>query len=42
LECTFYLPPDAQRHPELSPLKVLERLTGRQLAIGVRETAAKL
>ena len=32
LECTFYLPPDAQRHPELSPLKVLERLTGRRLA----------
>ena len=32
LECTFYLPPAAQRHPELSPLKVLERLTGRRLA----------
>jgi hypothetical protein len=32
LECTFYLPPDAQRHPELSPLKVLERLTGRRLS----------
>jgi hypothetical protein len=32
LECTFYLPPDAQRRPELSPLRVLERLTGRRLA----------
>jgi 3-deoxy-D-manno-oct-2-ulosonic acid (Kdo) hydroxylase len=41
LECTFYLPPDTQRHPELSPLKVLERMTGRQLTIGVREAAAK-
>ena len=32
LECTFHLPPRAQRHPELSPLKVLERITGRPLA----------
>lgn len=32
LEQTFYLPVAAQRHPELAPLKVLERLTGRQLA----------
>jgi hypothetical protein len=31
LETTFYLPPLAQRHPECSPLKVLERLTGRRL-----------
>jgi hypothetical protein len=33
LEQTFYLPVGAQRHPELSPLKVLERLTGRRLAV---------
>ena len=32
LETTFYLPPAAQRRPALSPLKVLERLTGRRLA----------
>ena len=32
LEQTFYLPVAAQRHPELAPLKVLERLTGRRLA----------
>jgi 3-deoxy-D-manno-oct-2-ulosonic acid (Kdo) hydroxylase len=32
LEQTFYLPVGAQRHPELAPLKVLERLTGRRLA----------
>ncbi len=32
LEQTFYLPVSAQRHPELAPLSVLERLTGRQLA----------
>jgi 3-deoxy-D-manno-oct-2-ulosonic acid (Kdo) hydroxylase len=31
LETTFYLPPSAQRHPERSPLRVLERLTGRRL-----------
>jgi hypothetical protein len=32
LEQTFYLPVGAQRHPELAPLRVLERLTGRSLA----------
>jgi hypothetical protein len=32
VETTFYLPPSAQRHPELSPLAVLERLTGQRLA----------
>jgi hypothetical protein len=32
LEQTFYLPVAAQRHPELAPLSVLERLTGRRLA----------
>jgi len=32
LEQTFYLPVGAQRHPELAPLSVLERLTGRRLA----------
>ena len=32
LETTLYLPPSAQRRPELSPLHVLERLTGRCLA----------
>jgi len=32
LEQTFYLPVGAQRHPELAPLRVLERLTGRRLA----------
>ena len=32
LEQTFYLPVRAQRHPELAPLSVLERLTGRKLA----------
>lgn len=32
LEQTFYLPVAAQRHPELAPLRVLERLTGRRLA----------
>ncbi len=32
LETTLYLPPSAQLRPELSPLRVLERLTGRRLA----------
>jgi hypothetical protein len=31
-EQTFHLPISALRHPELSPLRVLERLTGRPLA----------
>ncbi|MGH9647538.1 MAG: Kdo hydroxylase family protein, partial [Bryobacteraceae bacterium] len=31
METTFYLPPSAQRHPELAPLAVLEQLTGRRL-----------
>lgn len=31
LEQTFLLPPDAMRHPERSPLRTLERLTGRAL-----------
>ncbi len=31
LEQTFYLPVSAQRHPELAPLSVLERMTGRRL-----------
>jgi hypothetical protein len=31
LEQTFYLPVEALGHPERSPLKVLERLTGRRL-----------
>lgn len=31
-EQTFHLPISAQRRPELSPLRTLERLTGRQLA----------
>ncbi|HET8580384.1 MAG TPA: Kdo hydroxylase family protein [Nitrospiraceae bacterium] len=31
-EQTFYLPVKAQRRPELAPLRVLERLTGRMLA----------
>jgi hypothetical protein len=31
LEQTFFLPVDAMARPELSPLKVLERLTGRAL-----------
>jgi hypothetical protein len=31
LEQTFYLPVGAQRHPELAPLSVLERMTGRRL-----------
>ena len=31
-EQTFHLPISAQRWPELSPLRTLERLTGRQLA----------
>ena len=30
-EQTFYLDPEAMRHPELSPLRVLERLTGHAL-----------
>jgi hypothetical protein len=30
-EQTFHLPIAAQRHPQLSPLQVLERLKGRQL-----------
>jgi hypothetical protein len=33
LETTFYLPVSAQRHPECSPLKVLERLTGQRLVV---------
>jgi len=32
LEQTFYLPVPAQIHPELAPLSVLQRLTGRRLA----------
>jgi hypothetical protein len=32
LEQTFYLPVEAQRHPELAPLRILERMTGRRLA----------
>jgi hypothetical protein len=32
LEQTFYLPVQAMRHPEMAPLRVLERLTGRMLA----------
>jgi hypothetical protein len=32
LEQTFYLPVDAMREPRQSPLRVLERLTGRVLA----------
>ena len=32
LEQTFYLPPEGLRHPETSPLAILERLTGRALA----------
>lgn len=31
LEQTFFLPPTAMRHPERSPLRTLERLTGRSL-----------
>jgi len=31
LEQTFFLPPEAMRHPEHSPLAVLERLSGRRL-----------
>lgn len=31
LEQTFYLPVNAMQNPNLSPLKVLERLTGREL-----------
>jgi len=31
LEQTFHLPVEALRHPERSPLKVLERMTGRPL-----------
>ena len=31
LEQTFFLPPAAMRHPERSPLRTLERLTGRSL-----------
>ena len=31
LEQTFFLPPEAMRHPEYAPLAVLERLTGRRL-----------
>jgi hypothetical protein len=31
LEQTFFLPPEAMRHPEHAPLAVLERLTGRRL-----------
>lgn len=32
LEQTFYLPVEAMQTPQLSPLRVLERLTGRKLA----------
>ncbi len=32
LEQTLYLPPDALRHPESSPLATLERMLGRRLA----------
>jgi len=32
LEQTFHLPVDAMARPERSPLRVLERLTGRVLA----------
>jgi len=32
LEQTFHLPVEAQCRPELSPLRVLERLSGRVLA----------
>ncbi len=31
LDQTFFLPPQAMRHPERSSLRILERLTGRQL-----------
>jgi hypothetical protein len=31
LEQTFLLPPTAMRYPERSPLRTLERLTGRAL-----------
>jgi hypothetical protein len=31
-EQTFYLPVNAMKDPERSPLRVLERLTGRTLA----------
>ena len=31
LEQTFLLPPSAMQHPERSPLRTLERLTGRAL-----------
>jgi hypothetical protein len=31
-EQTFYLPVSAMKHPERSPLRVLERLTARKLA----------
>jgi hypothetical protein len=30
-EQTFYLAPENQQRPEASPLRVLERLTGRPL-----------
>jgi hypothetical protein len=30
-EQTFYLPPEALQHPDLSPLKILERLLDRPL-----------
>ncbi len=33
LEQTFYLPAEAQLHPELSPLRQLERMTGRRLTL---------
>ena len=32
LEQTFYLPVEAMAEPEVSPLRVLERMTGRRLA----------
>ena len=39
LEQTFQLPPAGLRHPETSPLAVLERLTGRRLADGTAAAA---
>lgn len=40
LEQTFYLPPAGLRHPQTSPLAILERLTGRALAGGRGSVAA--
>ena len=42
LEQTFYLPPAGLRHPETSPLAVLERLTGRRLADATATQATTL